>query len=111
MRLWSLAVVVVALVGLSCSGGGASDEPEPPARTVLVVEGMHCDGCSSSITAALESIDGVESATADHETGTAEAVCRAGAVETDELKAAIEDLGYTVTSWRTEPATDPAAGT
>jgi copper chaperone len=104
-------VVLSGLIALACSGPEAPTVSAPSVRTLMVVEGMHCDGCSSSITAALEAIDGVESATADHEAGTAEAVGRAGSVEPEELTAAIEDLGYTVTSWRTEPTTEPAPGT
>jgi copper chaperone CopZ len=110
MMTRAVGVVLVCVMVLSCSGGGGSAEPATSVRTVLAVEGMHCDSCSSSITASLEAIEGVESAAADHEAGTAEAVSQTGSVEPEELKAAIEDLGYTVTSWRTETTTDPAAG-
>ena len=71
-------------------------------RTVFTVEGMHCDGCSSAITDALTGTDGVERASADHETGIAEAVYRPRRVGTDELKTEIERLGYTVTGITTE---------
>jgi copper chaperone CopZ len=111
MMTRAAGVVLLCVIVLSCSGGGGSAEPGTPVRTVLAVEGMHCDSCSSSITASLEAIDGVESAAADHEAGTAEAICQSGSVEPEELKTAIEDLGYTVTSWRTETTTEPAPGT
>ncbi len=84
---------------LACSGGGTPDG-QPQVSIVFQVEGMHCDGCSSAITQALEGVDGVLSAASDHEVGTAEALCQAGTVKPEELAAAIEDLGYTVTSWR-----------
>jgi copper chaperone CopZ len=71
-------------------------------RTVFTVEGMHCDGCSSSITAALTGMDGVEEASADHEQGVAEAVYRPREVDVEELKAEIEKLGYTVTGTETD---------
>jgi len=75
---------------------------ENPVRTVFTVEGMHCDGCSSSITAALMATDGVEEASADHEKGVAEAVYRPNKVDAEELKTEIEKLGYTVTGTQTE---------
>jgi copper chaperone CopZ len=63
---------------------------------------MHCGGCSSTITATLEKVDGVIEASADHEKGLAEAVYRPRKVEGDELKAEIEKLAYTVTGMETE---------
>jgi copper chaperone CopZ len=65
-------------------------------RTIFTVEGMHCDACSTSIVTTLEKIGGVHEASADHETGVAEATYRPRMVEVDRLKAEIEKLGYTV---------------
>lgn len=70
-------------------------------KTTFKVGGMHCDGCSATIVGTLERIDGVLSASADHEKGVAEATYRPRAVSPDELKAAIEKLGYTVTAMET----------
>jgi copper chaperone CopZ len=39
--------------------------------TTLRVTGMTCEGCADIVETALEMADGVESATADHETGEA----------------------------------------
>lgn len=79
----------------------ACGQPET-ARTVFTVEGMHCEACSSAITSSLEKMDGVGEASADHETGTAEAVYNPGKIEAETLKGEIEELGYTVTGMSTE---------
>jgi copper chaperone CopZ len=69
---------------------------------VFTVEGMHCGGCSSTITATLERVEGVVEASADHEKGIAEAVYNPRKIEADDLKAEIEKLGYKVTTMKTE---------
>jgi len=78
-------------------------------KTTFQVEGMHCDGCSSAIVGSLERIEGVISATADHERGVAEAEYRPKDASAEELKAAIEKLGYTVKSMETAPADEKEA--
>ena len=80
-------------------GGDGADT----VRTTFQVEGMHCDGCSATIVGALKRVDGVLSASADHEQGVAEATYRPADVSPDQLKAAIEKLGYTVTAAETAP--------
>jgi copper chaperone CopZ len=62
---------------------------------------MHCDGCSSTITATLERLDGVVEASADHENGIAVAVYHPRKVELEDLKSNIEKLGYTVVGMET----------
>jgi copper chaperone len=63
------------------------------AERTLSVEGMSCDGCENAVVAALEGLDGVRSATADHE-------ANAVIVELDErvsdkqLAGAISEAGY-----------------
>ena len=91
-------IVVAAVIALSASAGGRPDT----VRTVFTVEGMHCDGCSSAITASFEKTDGVVEASADHEKGTADVVYHPRKVEVETLKAEIEKLGYTVTGMTTE---------
>ena len=93
----ALAIVIGSALAATLAGCAR----ENPVRTVFDVEGMHCDGCSTSITAALMGTDGVEEASADHEKGVAEAVYRASEVDVEELKAEIEKLGYTVTGTQT----------
>ena len=59
----------------------------------LHVSGMHCEGCESSVTEALRDVNGVESAEADHETGT---VTVEGDADDTELRSAVEEAGYTL---------------
>jgi copper chaperone CopZ len=95
-----LVTVVLALAALTAPL--AADGRPDTVRTTFQVKGMHCGGCSSTITATLEKVDGVIEASADHERGVAEAVYRPRKVEVDELKAEIEKLGYTVSGMETE---------
>ena len=64
---------------------------------VLSVEGMMCGHCTARVEKALLGVDGVQSATASLEKGTATAVAADG-VSADALKAAVEEQGYPVTS-------------
>jgi len=96
--LLSAALALVIGLALPLAAGG---RPEV-ARTVFQVDGMHCGGCSSTIIATLERMDGVIESSADHEKGVAEASYHPRKVEVEELKAEIEKLGYTVTSMETE---------
>lgn len=63
----------------------------------LIVEGMMCQHCEAHTKKALEAIDGVESATADHEAGKAVVVLNKE-VDDSILKNAVEDAGYKVIS-------------
>ncbi len=101
MRQIISVIAILMVAGLLVSPAMADQKPEQ-VRTVFNVKGMHCDGCSSTITATLERVDGVVSAQADHEKGTAEAVYRPRKVEVEKLEAEIEKLGYTVTGLKTE---------
>ena len=96
--VWMIVGVILACGSLTAA---AADSPTM-VRTTFQVQGMHCDGCTATIIGTLERIDGVVSANADHEKGVAEAVYRATMVSAEELEAAIEKLGYTVTSMETE---------
>ena len=66
----------------------------------MKVEGMHCGGCSARLKRMLEALPKVESAAADHEAGTAEAVLNADLPD-DRIKAVIENGGFTVTKIET----------
>ncbi|QCJ48117.1 heavy-metal-associated domain-containing protein [Haloprofundus sp. MHR1] len=59
--------------------------------TTLIVEGMSCDGCEKSVVEALEGVDGVESASADHESDTASVE---GDADPLDLVVAVDDAGY-----------------
>ena len=77
-----------------------------PVAVAFTIEGMHCEGCSAAITQALEKVDGVEAASADHIAGTALATCRSSEVDPQQLAGEIESLGYTVTSVTVRSAGD-----
>ena len=85
------ALVLGAALPATAGAGGDT------VRTTFRVDGMHCDGCSATIVGTLERIDGVLSASADHEKGVAEVTYRPDDVSPDELEAAIEKLGYKAT--------------
>ncbi len=61
----------------------------------LKVEGMMCSHCEARVKKALEAVNGVESAVADHEKGTA-VVTLSSKVEDSVLKKAVEDQDYKV---------------
>lgn len=60
------------------------------------VEGMMCEHCEATVRKALEAVDGVTGAAADHNTGTVK-VTLSGDVADDILKAAVEAKDYKVT--------------
>lgn len=59
----------------------------------LHVSGMNCGGCETAVADALRDVDGVERAEADHETGR---VTIEGEADGDDLRAAVEEAGYTL---------------
>ena len=75
----------------------------PPVEASFVVEGMTCESCSSAITDALNKMEGVDQASANHVAGTARAVVRDTEIAPDQLAAEIESLGFTVTSTKAAP--------
>jgi copper chaperone len=94
--------MILTILVLLCAVPLAADSPPEVVETTFEVQGMHCDGCSSAIVATLEKIDGVTEATADHEAGVAQAVYRPRKIDVEDLKTAIEKLGYTVSAMKTE---------
>ncbi len=71
------------------------EEPKNMTKT-LKVEGMMCEHCEARVKKALEALEGVSGAVADHNAGTA-VVTLSGEVADDVLKKAVEDQDYTVT--------------
>lgn len=90
-----LVMVIVAMVA-GCSRSST-------VQATFTVEGMHCESCSSAITEALEKVEGVNGASADHAKGSAEASFQSPGVSPEQLTAEIEGLGYTVTAVETAP--------
>jgi copper chaperone CopZ len=100
-RPWATITGVVVLtffIGV-LAGCGATE----PARVVFTVEGMTCESCSAAITETLSKAEGVERASADHVSGSAEAVFVGPETTVEHLSAEIEGLGYTVTATKVTP--------
>lgn len=64
------------------------------ARTEIPVEGMSCTGCERTLASALERVDGVRQAQADHEGGRVRVSFDPERVAEHELRRRIEDTGY-----------------
>ena len=62
--------------------------------TKLSISGMTCDHCQRAVKSALESVEGVQSASVDLDAGTAQVV---GEADLNALVAAVEEEGYQVT--------------
>ncbi len=71
-----------------------SEEKEMTQKT-LKIEGMMCPRCEAHVQKALEALNGVESAAADHTAGTV-LVTLCAPITDGEMKAAVEAEGYTV---------------
>jgi copper chaperone CopZ len=97
------AFVVLGILTAGASSTLIAGDSGDTVSTTFEVEGMHCDGCSATIVGTLERVDGVVSASAEHEKGVAEVRYRPRDVSAGQLKAAIEKLGYTVTAMETTP--------
>lgn len=59
------------------------------------VDGMSCSGCESNVQTALEALDGVDSASPDHEAGRV-GISLATEVDDSVLVETIEEAGYDV---------------
>ena len=68
---------------------------EPTMKKTLKIEGMMCPHCEAHTKKALEALDGVVEATADHKAGCAVVTLTADVADAV-LKAAVEEAGYTV---------------
>ena len=75
----------------------APDEACALSTVTLRIKGMMCEHCEKRIVQALEAVDGVVSAKADHRAGTAEVRLNAP-VPKERLKAAVEEAGYKLKS-------------
>lgn len=61
----------------------------------ITVTGMSCEGCEQTVEDALQELDGVTRASADHESEAVE-INTEGSVDTEDIRAAIDDAGYEV---------------
>lgn len=67
----------------------------PGTHVALAVEGMKCGACSTKVTNALKSIEGVNAVSVDHESGKAEVAFDAAKTDAKAMIAAIEKLSFT----------------
>lgn len=65
--------------------------------TQLKIEGMSCGHCVAAVKSAIEGVEGVDLATVNLVTGSA-TVNHSDSANVDEMKKAIEEEGYSVTS-------------
>ncbi len=77
----------------------AEKQEENDMEKVVEIKGMMCGHCEAHVKKALEALDGVASAEASHEKGTA-VVQLSGSVDDAALKKAVEEEGYEVTGIR-----------
>jgi copper chaperone CopZ len=85
--------------GCGCGAGGAASAPSTaPATSELLVEGMTCAHCVRAVTEELNALDGVEVVDVDLREGSASVVriASTGAATSDEVAAAIDEAGYTL---------------
>ncbi|MBQ8707524.1 MAG: heavy metal translocating P-type ATPase [Succinivibrionaceae bacterium] len=75
------------------------NETEKKIQKTIAIEGMMCAHCEAHVRKALEALDGVESAQASHDSGSAVATL-SHEVDDSALKQAVEQAGYTVTAIR-----------
>lgn len=67
-------------------------------NVTLRIEGMHCQGCVSSVTRVLQSLDGVGEVQVSLEQSQAKVSFDAGKTSVATLRSAIEDAGYTAST-------------
>lgn len=63
-------------------------------RIEIPVEGMHCEGCEGAVSKALERLEGVRDAKADHREGRVRVSFDPARVDEQRLRARIEETGY-----------------
>jgi copper chaperone CopZ len=62
----------------------------------LQIEGMHCDGCASTIKALVEKLAGVQMATVSFDAGHARILYDPKAIDEDRIVAVIQQPGFRV---------------
>ena len=107
----TVLLVFAGLVFLGCSRGDDSEslkEGTPTGnsghRQVFTVEGMSCEGCVGTVTAALEGLPGVESVQVSLAGKQAVVVGPPGQVTEQAVIAAIEEAGYEAHPEKTDDA-------
>ncbi len=109
-----LIIVVLAAVGVSatvkhfqgkssCCGGGGAYIPRKKldhviGKRVVVVEGMTCENCAARVTRAINDLDGLSARVELRRKQVVVSMARQAS--DDELRAAIEKVGYRVVGFR-----------
>ena len=99
LRLWKPKTKPVPSAAGTAAEHIADNEEEPTMKKTVTIEGMMCAHCEARVKAALEAVDGVQSAAASHEAGTAVVTLKADADENalkPLLKAVVEENDYEV---------------
>lgn len=64
-------------------------------ETILIVNGMMCEGCENRVKNVIRNIEGVENVTADHSTGKVTVISN-NQVSKEIIKEALQNIGYEV---------------
>jgi copper chaperone len=109
LNLFAIAALALLSLGLSACNRPASQQstaaksadvsaaPAPEMQTLtLVVQGMHCSGCPSIISDALEKLPGVESCTASLEDASAQVRFDPALITQERIAEEVVALGYKV---------------
>ncbi len=64
-------------------------------ETILIVNGMMCEGCENRVKNVIKNIQGVENVTADHNTGKVTIISN-NQVSKEIIKETLVDIGYEV---------------
>lgn len=78
----------------SAAGAPAKEVQEMTTTIEMKVKGMTCTGCEERIQGAIGELEGVEAVAADHHAGTVSVALEPENTATDEVRAAIDGLGY-----------------
>jgi len=103
----ALALGLACLTGcLPCGECGRSptNGSNPPSTREFAIEGMTCEGCVQTITAALKAIPGVQSAEVSLQEKKATVVADESAAPNSKIEEAVQRVGYKATALAAPPA-------
>lgn len=82
--------------GLGFAEGSPSQQVDTADVATIAVQGMTCGSCERTIRDALTAVDGVQEASADHQTGSVTVRYDSKKTSREKLEQAISAQGYTV---------------
>lgn len=96
--LVGMAVLGVWAISAGCSPGSSSDSSVAQTADLKTatfsVDGMTCGGCEAGVKMAVKKLDGVHEVEASYENGRASVKFEPDKVNSEQIKLAIEELGY-----------------